>query len=768
MGYQDYFRSHEYYFWQWEEQGNVIAVPGGSTIAYKEFLNEIIVAIAAQGLPRFGPLLLVLLVTNENGKNALGGVRKILQQHGYNSELALEFLEMVGDLPSEMKKGDARLRLIQAIFENSHGKYGLNYSTAVKNSIRFDYQISSKEQKTPFDSKYFYQDMRVLEVVAGKLRSKEDIQKRIAGLVEIKEELEIPETEQLGIPAPGFTDFIDLLMEEEKTFQIGALVRHLWGGLNIPAHSSLPSNQPLGGIADLSNKGDFDKLLISEFANDDLVFLSRLANNEALYIQREIPPSHNKFERYLLIDSSIKNWGTPKIVAFATMLAIARHPKTDFECRCFIIGSGWQEVAIETLEELIRAQEILYPGLNSAEGFRDFLKENPRGANREVFFMTERSVLKQASMLRAANELQDQVNYWIHTDDTGGMDIYKRQQGSKRHVQHLQLPLEELWSKRVKVVKYQEEGSLFEGDFPILFHSVQRAEHLLSRNGERFYAVFNGNVLFQYAGELPATSTYYFGKKGWNKIHPLLPLYGMMELGENSLGQDILAIYQLNKNNGVLLNLATMHEQAFRLTEKQDLVNLFYLNGKFIFHSKGEEWAVDPETAVVVHEKNSAIGEKTVEQIIRKREEEVSKRGRLNDSRSILKNVHSVSISDKKTLFFNNHELHLNPTGHIKFISAKKQDLAVAECKGKKTFVFKDGSHFEINPFGMIILTSSNPQIPRIFIPTAMDHVLGMATETAFAGNDFYFKEPLQVVSTAAFFKEYVEPFINTILDHEV
>jgi hypothetical protein len=47
--------------------------------------------------------------------------------------------------------------------------------------------------------------------------------------------------------------------------------------------------QPIVRNFDLTNKGDFDKLLLSEFAQDDDVFMSRMPNNEAL-IFNEVPP----------------------------------------------------------------------------------------------------------------------------------------------------------------------------------------------------------------------------------------------------------------------------------------------------------------------------------------------------------------------------------------------------------------------------------------------------------------------------------------------
>src|SRR5690606_25553091 len=103
----------------------------------------------------------------------------------------------------------------------------------------------------------------------------------IPDLPELQLEPEDPITER-GAPR----DFISELEAEPDTFHVAALIRRIWSGLAIPFHSSHPSIQPLGGVSDISNRGALDKLLISEYANDDLLFLSRLANGEALYINR--------------------------------------------------------------------------------------------------------------------------------------------------------------------------------------------------------------------------------------------------------------------------------------------------------------------------------------------------------------------------------------------------------------------------------------------------------------------------------------------------
>ncbi|RYE13081.1 MAG: hypothetical protein EOP45_21785, partial [Sphingobacteriaceae bacterium] len=207
---------------------------------------------------------------------------------------------MLSELPVEYKQGRNRLLLFQTLFESCHNR--LSNKTARR--IISDYRTITVEKQ---------KDIKELN---SNLNQKEKQR-----------------------------DWVQQLVEEHATNPIGVLINYIWSALSIPFHNSLPSKQPLGGVSDLTNKGDFDKLLISEFANDDLVFLSRLANNEALYLNREVPPVNNNVKRVIIIDISIKTWGTPKAIAYAVMLAIAKHPKTDIECIAFSVGDTFLPIS---------------------------------------------------------------------------------------------------------------------------------------------------------------------------------------------------------------------------------------------------------------------------------------------------------------------------------------------------------------------------------------------------------------------------------------
>ena len=111
-----YYQSYQDYFWSWEDTSEVVVtIPGESTIAYRQFLFQIIDRIAPQGLPPFGSLLLALIATNQNGAQSIDFVKQILTKKITASddakmlEEAIVFLKMLCTLPAEYKVEPRRM-----------------------------------------------------------------------------------------------------------------------------------------------------------------------------------------------------------------------------------------------------------------------------------------------------------------------------------------------------------------------------------------------------------------------------------------------------------------------------------------------------------------------------------------------------------------------------------------------------------------------------------------------------------------------------------
>ncbi len=56
---RDYFAPTANSYWQWDEQGRVLAWTDGATICYREELEGVLARLAPQGLPPLGSVLLI-------------------------------------------------------------------------------------------------------------------------------------------------------------------------------------------------------------------------------------------------------------------------------------------------------------------------------------------------------------------------------------------------------------------------------------------------------------------------------------------------------------------------------------------------------------------------------------------------------------------------------------------------------------------------------------------------------------------------------------
>ncbi len=761
-----YFQTFENYFWQWEEQGTVISVPNGSTIAYTAFLEEIIPALSTLGLPPFGALLLAIAATSGNAGRMLEDIGAcICEIHlEEDKEQALYFLELLSSVPDEFKKGKKKVQLFQAVFQGCHGSYSQKKSPAIMRMLTDKAEMEICLTPVPYNLNILVRDIRVFSLLARKITSVQQILDRVMELPELPDDFDVKEphlTEQLAVP----TDLIDQLSNHEQTRLVGTLIRQLWSGLNIPAHSSSTGSQPLGGISDLTNKGDFDKLLISEFANDDFVFLSRLANNEALFIQREIPPQQQEHERVMLIDSSLKNWGTPRTVAFAIMLAIAKHPKTDIPCRSFVIGDGYKEVRFDSVSELTDALGQLDVRLNCSKGLKAYFRDFPPRRQQEVFLISEKSTVQQAEMLKVLNEFHHALDYRIHTDALGHIDVYKKQQHSRRLIQQLQLPLDDLWKKE------NRSGSRAVGDehaheFPILFYPPNSAELIPSADGMLCIVIASDGNVFRMVENSAMRKRNPGQAKGIDLIRKL-PFRGEYEVGPDSMGNSVFIIVDVSQNRGVLYNLKTQKESNV-FFDRQGISNgsLFFSKGYFRYHSPAGNWQIDPDTAEV--RKDNTESSPVKQKLREARQELLAGFPALTNERSVLKHVTSVSISSRNTLVFNAHEVRLSsPSETIKIRYRKDCDhLLQSHEVTAGTFNFPEGSSVEIHESGMAILKSSNPVIPKIFIPLLLETKLGMATADFFCGDPFFNKGRTKSISVSDFYVKFIEPFMSTILSH--
>lgn len=413
MEFQKYFQSFTDYFWEWDNQifssesvFETITIPNGQTIGYEKFVFEVLEFLSYNSIPPFGTLLLTIAATNHESDQAIDMIHTWAKSKEMTKSFPIEysfrlgasvgFLRQLSALPDEYKTGEKRLKLFQTIFDECHNRISSEKARKILDEYKnHRHHLVRAGVKDPFNEANFLKDFKTLALLKVRFPTVRSILDAMENIPykELNDKLENEILEEKNTSETA--TFVEQLIENDNTFQVGSLIKRLWSGLNIPLHHSHPSEQPLGGISDLTNKGDFDKLVISEFAYDDDVFMSRIANNEALYMQREVPPEADKFERILLIDNTLKNWGNPKILAFASAIAIARHPKTAIECQVYVVGEDFKEIAVTNVNEVINSLSELSGKLDCSAGLKSFFLENKiNSKNQEVFLFSSEESLK--------------------------------------------------------------------------------------------------------------------------------------------------------------------------------------------------------------------------------------------------------------------------------------------------------------------------------------------------------------------------------------
>lgn len=739
-----YYQSYNNYFWQWEEDTEVISIPNGNTIAYRMVVLNIVKEIAPQGLPPFGALLLSLVALNPNGENDIHTVRTILGfkfgksqpqiSRDENLHQSFHFLRKLQKIDEKYKSGKWKIILLKAIFEDCHNILSLRESERIANTyinISQDFLEKKEFAVIPRD---FFKTITTLGLLDKKFPTVQSIIDKMVDLPETEEPIILEEPIESG-------DFIDHLTNDPRTFKVGALVKQIWSGLNLPFHKNSPSQMPIGGVADLTNKGNFDQLLISEYANDDLTFLSRLANNEALFLNRESPPSSNDLKRIILIDVSMRNWGTPKTVAYATMLAVAYHPKSDFECEVFAIGNQVQQIQFESVPDLIEGLQKVEATLNSAKGIEEYFNLFPASKKREVFLITEKSVPLQNEMSKALSDYGEQINYLITNDSTGQIDIYKKLKNSKKHIQHLEIPLGRLWEKKPKtktVFRDREKHDFY----PILVKPSQENRGIVKTENGEFFLITKDRTLLRYFDKNKSASS-----KGWEIVHENLKIVNNdFEIGVMNNGDYILLTFNTQNKEVRILNLNTKKEKKFYFDQwrKPFGKNFAFHDQHFYYYYISTTWKIDVDGNI-----EKIDFEKSHKEIFEKREQRNSENhNKIYFYHNLLKKLKSVGITETGRLAFNHHELQQRQGGHFKLEhNSKIKYAAKAEMIDNNYFQFSDGSTVElINP-GLFILKSSDESNYTMYFPSVLNMSSGIANQKCFAGNEYFRNEPLYEIN---------------------
>ncbi|MGE8554015.1 MAG: hypothetical protein ACN6OB_08765 [Chryseobacterium jejuense] len=785
-----YLQSYENYFWEWKtdedvpgdsgyHDNNLLSIPGVGAIAYRPYVIEILKELHPQGWPPFGALLMVLYAMQEGYTDFTGPLRHTTKLYSvdnfeFNAESEIEFLEKIKALPKVYKQKQNKIVLLQTLFKNSPNRIS---SVTSEFNLRIyhkrAHELSVCAEKQPAKQSVLNRDLKALNL-NDRFPTTQSI---IDAMKDLIEEPELDdEVVQEYATADTNKDFIRELIEEPKTFQVGSLIKRIWSGLKIPMRHLSPGEQPIGGISDMTNKGDFHRMLLSEFANEDDVFMNRVANNEALYIQREIPPEENIFERIILIDTSLRNWGTPKVLAFASAIAVIKHPKAHSECKVIALGQAAVSISLNKVESVIENLNQVSPVLEVSEALEKFFNEDYPQKDIEVFFITHQENLEDEKIQRVVHQNRDRLKFLVATTSDGEINFYKHHQGARKHIQKIKLPLQELWAnppqQKRSEINLNGKRTDLPLNYPILFPTPVNQIAQFLYEGEFFILSSKKQLLKTYLSDNYYDRNSYDYYKTYHGCEVMIEDVSVKPTGQfmlaiNKQKHFILCQYQPAKKLVSKLNLNTREysEQNITGLNIPEAYELIYFGKSFYLHQFD-----NPLLYKINIEGNTSVEplDNTYDDIDKNTTKVNAEVAKLNRSGlKIIGNFNKIGINAHDNLVFSGYEISSVYENTLNLYK-NRFDIKIFAEQNKNKYTFPDGSEVIADSRGILTFRSSNKGIEEFYMPTTSYGFLALATHTEFGGSEYYLPEQtlLKVRTMEEMYNQYLKPFIEQILDY--
>jgi hypothetical protein len=454
----EYFRPPQDFFWQWADDGKVIEWREGGTICFREELIEILKDIAHDGLPSLHKTLLTIAAC----KKDWGEVRKMRSQIAdmshqvaitegdrLNRELfekyaadTLVFFDRLTSLPENYRTGDARGHLIRTIFEKDPHKLSFAHAQEILfefNSGRLDKYIFRAGLG---EREHIFQSMVADLAEVGKIfPTTASLEIKLRTGIDVTPDA-LPEIE---LPEERPSDLLQQLSADPKTVGLANLTQHLIAALNIPMHAQGQSDQSFGGVSDISNRGNFDRLLLSELAHDDLSLMARLANNEALYLRREELPDDVNRQRIIMVDTTLKMWGLPRVFAISAALACARNNKLNAAIDAYVLGGKHcKPVRLDTKDGVVQTLSQLDAALHCGDALNMVMNEAPGSDRDEYFLITEIESIQTPAFQLALSKLKRPLSFLIAVGRDGQLQFFEFINGRRKLVSEARFNLDEL------------------------------------------------------------------------------------------------------------------------------------------------------------------------------------------------------------------------------------------------------------------------------------------------------------------------------------
>jgi len=781
----DYFSAPQGYFWKWAENGKVTEDAGGKTICYREDLVSLLGELPKGTRFPLGAIILILYACNDNWDESFGVSTKLMpfsvkgssgsekmSIYKLNMQARL-FLSTVNKLPFEARSGIRRIALLQAVIaslpvdESCPDLYSvlLEFKTGA-----LDDRILNSQSELSFDviRRDFEPLVKALSIFPGKATLELKLR---TGLTTI------PAPAPIQIPENETGDLLGQLEQDAQTQALAMLARKIMAALQIPMHLDGISDQALGGVSDISNKGTFDKLLLSELAQDDTLLTARLANGEALFLQRETPPNNTVQELGIFIDITLKMWGMPRIFAIAAALAFRESKQKNQHLGVWALGGkSSREVSIDTRDGVTDLMEKLDPVLHCGEQLvkvarQQFVK------NGKYIFITGEDFMLDTVALSCFLRIKEQLNFLVTVGRAGRIQLFKLNKGGQKLINEAQLNLQEILFHSKRTLKnYKSSGII-----PAIMQS------------EPFPLYFPTSKV-----QISKVNTYETSQKGvviisldrrvlhWpDKNHGALELVEFLDYGGHCFGEIDNVVYIALKCR----NIDLMKIFSFELQEESRFTtvceieprykaihSLAFIDKKFYLKANLGFEIIDPINMQVIQAgPNDEQIFKNHEQVTPYYKNFNLIRKYVNTGYSVINSIHTLFIHDgwiyidkRNFCLQQNQFFWVENKNVVAWTKPPKQEILNIEnmpnIKFSK-FVWENGGEIILDSRGLLHLKSADTSIPEICILLIIDKSAACwSADGVVSGPDYFTGKGLdEQMDPPIFYRNYIFRFINSL-----
>lgn len=766
-----YFELTHGYCWKWSADGQAIELHNGFTVCYTEALTKLLWDMIPPGWPPLGSLLFLLCACKESHTNAALTTwqLKTLVKDAYDSTLPDEvasllndschLLELVHSLPPELRAARQQAFLLKRLFAGIPPYVGNQQAAeALEHFTPGNYGSADTVTDT------IYLDLNWLAKAGRKFKDQKTL------LFHLQGNTTPPQPLPATLPLPGDSDLFMQLEGIEQTVGISRLAKHIMAAIYVPMHTYNSGYRQLGGFADLTNKGSYDRLLISELAQDDLLLTARLANSEALYLRREEPPLDRKKKVVMLLDVTLKMWGTPRTFGIAAALASQQQQEKGTVVRTVALGASQTYfMDLHSTTGVISALSLLDGGLHMAHALSTTLEEEK--GETEYYLITSEHAASLPEVRAILNTHPPRVDFLLTVDRQGAFNCYHYSGGRKKMVSHAQIALEEVMAGSMQGSSAQA-FNIPPNQHPPLRFPITNMKNKPGRHFRREYAGKTGIISITRDGRVEWRSGNAGGLECLRYIesgtYEMLTFPdGSFSILVNAPSEQTLVLYRFVQQQQLFFCKRIVTEAPAGNHDISLTDNVFCLSSLRI---DGITGALTPSSV------NRTTG---VQDDRKKIMEHKSLFRELSKHVFALSEVKKIHVSKDGELMVQGRRLFTQTTTkkEVQLIFSSQGNFSVDRepvsqrpdiipLPGNphmelKRFTWADGSQITCDPRGFLFLRSSNKNIPDIVIAAAISSPSAAWANHHFTGNPYFLlheKDSMLPVDT--FYQQYILPFI--------